>query len=310
MDDLADAVRCTGLTKRFGTTTALDGLDLRVPAGAVVGFLGPNGAGKSTTIRILLGLVRPDAGQARLFGTDVAVAGPAAHRRLAYVPGDVAVWPRLTGGQAIDALLGLRGVAADPAVRRRREELLERFRLDPSKRCRSYSKGNRQKVALVAAFAAPVELLVLDEPTTGLDPLMAEEFRTCVREARDAGSAVLLSSHALDEVESLCDEIAVVRAGRLVESGSLAALRHLSATTVEAELPDGAVVDAAALGALPGVDGVELEDGPPRVLRCHVGPAATAAVLAVLAAAGTTRLVSRPPSLEELFLRYYGDGDS
>ncbi|SPL88049.1 putative ABC transporter ATP-binding protein [[Actinomadura] parvosata subsp. kistnae] len=230
---MTDAIAVSGLRKRFGRSTALDGLDLTVRAGEVHGFLGPNGAGKSTTIRILLGMVRADAGTARLLGGDPWADVAELHRRLAYVPGDVTLWPALTGGETIDLLGRLRG----GLDRRRRAELLERFDLDPRKKGRAYSKGNRQKVALVAALASDAELLVLDEPTSGLDPLMEEVFRECVREEQRRGDrTVLLSSHILAEVEALCDRVTIIRDGRTVETGTLAGLRHLSRTSIEADL--------------------------------------------------------------------------
>ncbi|MGA5199927.1 ABC transporter ATP-binding protein, partial [Streptomyces exfoliatus] len=222
----APAIRVDGLHKSFGRTRALDGLDLTVETGEVHGFLGPNGAGKSTTIRVLLGLLRADRGTARLLGGDPWHDAVALHRRIAYVPGDVTLWRNLSGGEVIDLYGRLRG-GLDGA---RRAELLERFELDPTKKGRTYSKGNRQKVALVAAFASDVDLLILDEPTSGLDPLMEEVFQTCVAEERDRGRTVLLSSHVLSEVEALCDRVSIIRKGRTVESGSLGELRHLTRT--------------------------------------------------------------------------------
>src|SRR5919112_449739 len=247
----ANAISISGLVKTFGPTRALDGLDLEVRTGEVHGFLGPNGAGKTTTLRVLLGLLRADAGEARLLGGDPWRDAVALHRRLAYVPGDVTLWPSLSGGEVIDLLGRLRG-GLDP---QRRGELLERFDLDPKKKARAYSKGNRQKVALVAALAADVELLLLDEPTSGLDPLMESVFRECIDEFRNDGRTVLLSSHILAEVERLCDRVSIIRAGRVVESGTLAELRHLTRTSIDAELagePDG-------LSALPGVHDLSIE---------------------------------------------------
>ena len=289
-------ISLAGITKRFGRTTALDGLDLTVRAGEVHGFLGPNGAGKSTTLRILLGLVRADGGTATLLGGDPWRDAVPLHRRLAYVPGDVVLWPTLSGGEVIDLLGRLRG-GLDP---RRKAELLERFELDPTKKGRAYSKGNRQKVALVAALASDVELLLLDEPTSGLDPLMEEVFRETITEARAAGRTVLLSSHVLAEVEALCDRVSIIRAGRTVETGTLASLRHLTRTSVSAEV-DGAVPD---LGALPGVHGLVVDGNR---IHCEVDTASLTPVLAALASAGVQSLTSRPPTLEELFLRHYGD---
>jgi ABC-2 type transport system ATP-binding protein len=290
----AAAIEISGLVKTFGPTRALDGLDLTVNTGEVHGFLGPNGAGKTTTIRILLGLLRADAGTARLLGGDPWRDAVALHRRLAYVPGDVSLWPSLSGGEVIDLLGRLRG-GLDP---RRRDELLDRFDLDPRKKARSYSKGNRQKVALVAALASDVELLLLDEPTAGLDPLMEAEFREVIADERHSGRTVLLSSHILAEVEALCERVSIVRAGRIVESGTLAELRHLTRTSIQAELaspPDG-------LTGLAGVHGLQV-DGT-RV-RCQVDNARLDEVLRHLTAAGVRSLTSQPPTLEELFLRHY-----
>ncbi|MFG1969323.1 ATP-binding cassette domain-containing protein [Nonomuraea fuscirosea] len=293
---MTDAIAVSGLRKAFGTTTALDGLDLAVRAGEVHGFLGPNGAGKSTTIRILLGLLRADGGTARLLGGgDPWTEAAELHRRLAYVPGDVTLWPGLSGGEAIDLLGRLRG----GLDRRRRAELLERFDLDPRKKGRAYSKGNRQKVALVAALASGAELLILDEPTSGLDPLMEEVFRDCVREERRRGDrTVLLSSHILAEVEALCDRVTIVRDGRTVETGTLDGLRRLARTSIEAELagpPDG-------LAELPGVHDLSTSGGR---VRFTVEAAALDPALRRLTRAGVRGLVSRPPTLEELFLRHY-----
>jgi ABC-2 type transport system ATP-binding protein len=288
------ALSVSGLVKTFGATRALDGLDLEVATGEVHGFLGPNGAGKSTTIRVLLGLLNADAGSARLLGGDPWRDAVALHRRLAYVPGDVTLWPNLSGGEVIDLLGRLRG-GLDPE---RRRALLERFELDPTKRGRAYSKGNRQKVALVAALASDVELLILDEPTSGLDPLMEEAFRECVREERDGGRTVLLSSHILAEVEALCDRVSIIRAGRTVETGTLDSMRHLTRTSVEAELerpPEG-------LAELAGVHDLDVHGTH---VRCEVETARLQALLELLTRAGVRSLVSRPPTLEELFLRHY-----
>ena len=288
------AIEVAGLRKSFGETRALDGLDLTVAPGEVHGFLGPNGSGKTTTIRILLGLVRAGSGTARLLGGDPWRDVAELHRRLAYVQGDVALWPGLSGGEVIDLLGRLRG-GFDP---RRRASLLERFELDPTKKGRTYSKGNRQKVALIAALASDVELLILDEPTEGLDPLMATVFRECVEEERERGRTVLLASHILAEVEALCDRITIIRAGRTVESGSLADLRHLTLTSISAELAG----PAPGLGDLAGVHGVVVEGTR---VRCQVEPAALTEVLRRLGSAGVRSLVSQPPNLEELFLRHY-----
>jgi ABC-2 type transport system ATP-binding protein len=293
---MSDAISVSGLVKTFGSVRALDGLDLSVATGEVHGFLGPNGAGKSTTIRVLLGLLRADAGEARLLGGDPWADAVGLHRRLAYVPGDVNLWPNLSGGEAIDVLGRLRG-GLDPA---RRAELLERFELDPTKKARAYSKGNRQKVALVAALASDAELLVLDEPTSGLDPLKETVFRECVDEAKEAGRTVLLSSHILAEVEALCDRVTIIRAGRTVESGSLADLRHLTRTSIAVETvrpPEG-------LAALEGIHDVHVED---HRARFDVDTARIDGAVRHLTRFGIRSLTSQPPTLEELFLRHYGD---
>jgi ABC-2 type transport system ATP-binding protein len=271
------AIEIQDLVKTFGATRALDGLDLTVAEGEVHGFLGPNGAGKSTTIRILLGLYRSDSGTARLLGGDPWHDVTTLHRRIAYVPGDVTLWPNLSGGEVIDLLGRLRG-GQDP---KRRDALIERFELDPTKKGRAYSKGNRQKVALVAALASDADLLILDEPTSGLDPLMEEVFRQCVQDEREHGRTVLLSSHILAEVEALCDRVSIIRDGKTVESGSLTELRHLTRTTIEAETLDGEHV----------VEQVE--------------PGELQPVLEKLVRQGVKSLVSRPPTLEEIFLRHY-----
>jgi ABC-2 type transport system ATP-binding protein len=291
------AIEVAALRKSFGRTCALDGLDLSVEEGEVHGFLGPNGAGKSTTIRILLGLLRADGGTARLLGGDPWRDAVRLHSRLAYVPGDVTLWRNLTGGEVIDLLGRLRG-GLDPE---RRRELLERFELDPTKKGRAYSKGNRQKVALVAALASDADLLVLDEPTSGLDPLMEEVFRDCVREERARGRTVLLSSHILSEVEALCDRVTIIRKGRRVETGTLADLRHLTRTSITAELaqpPNG-------LAGLPGVHDAEVQG---TTVRLQVDTDRLDAVLRQLTVAGVRSLTSTPPTLEELFLRHY-EGD-
>ncbi|MEU8938818.1 MULTISPECIES: ABC transporter ATP-binding protein [Streptomyces] len=293
---MTKAIRVAGLHKAFGRTHALDGLDLSVATGEVHGFLGPNGAGKSTAIRILLGLLRADSGTAELLGGDPWADAVALHRRVAYVPGDVTLWRNLSGGEVIDLYGRLRG----GLDRDRRAELTERFELDPTKKGRTYSKGNRQKVALVAAFASDVELLILDEPTSGLDPLMEEVFRGCVSEARAAGRTILLSSHILSEVEALCDRVSIIRKGRTVESGTLAELRHLTRTSISAELagPPGAIAQ------LPGVHEVEVR-GPRISLQADTDK--LDAVLLSLAQSGVRSLTSSPPTLEELFLRHYAN---
>jgi ABC-2 type transport system ATP-binding protein len=293
---MTDVISTQGLAKAFGRTRALEGLDLTVRNGEVHGFLGPNGAGKTTTIRILLGLIRADGGFAQLLGGDPWRDATDLHRRLAYVPGDVTLWPNLSGGEIIDLLGRLRG-GLDP---RRRADLLERFDLDPRRKGRAYSKGNRQKVALVAALASDVELLLLDEPTSGLDPLMEELFRqVIVEDQRNHGRTVLLSSHILAEVEALCDRITIIRDGRAVETGTLADLRHLSTTSIRAELTR----PAAGLADLAGVHDVRTHDD---YISFHVDTPALDGALRHLTEAGIRSLVSQPPTLEELFLRHYG----
>lgn len=290
-------IQMEDVVKTFGTTRALDGLDLAVNAGEVHGFLGPNGSGKSTAIRVLLGLLRPDRGSVRLLGGDPWRDAVTLHRRLAYVPGDVNLWPDLTGGEAIDLFARLRG----GLDQQRRRDLLERFSLDPTKKGRTYSKGNRQKVAIVAALASDVELLLLDEPTAGLDPLMEAEFQECINEEKARGRTVLLSSHILAQVEVLCDRVSIIRAGRLVESGTLSELRHLTRTTVVAETRE----PADALRNMPGVHDFRIEG---QRVRLDVDGERLDEVSQRLAALGVMSLVSRPPTLEQLFMRYYGEG--
>ncbi|MEU9177796.1 ABC transporter ATP-binding protein [Streptomyces sp. NPDC048550] len=293
---MTKAISVAGLRKAFGRTHALDGLDLSVATGEVHGFLGPNGAGKSTTIRVLLGLLRADSGTAELLGGDPWADAVELHRRVAYVPGDVTLWRNLSGGEVIDLYGRLRG----GLDRARRAELVERFELDPTKKGRTYSKGNRQKVALVAAFASEAELLILDEPTSGLDPLMEEVFQACVAEVRAAGRTVLLSSHVLSEVESLCDRVSIIRRGRTVETGTLADLRHLTRTSISAELagpPNG-------LARLPGVYDVEVQG---LKVRLQADTDKLGAVLRSFAESGVRSLTATPPTLEELFLRHYAD---
>lgn len=289
------AITISGLVKRFGRVTALDGLDMEVSTGEVHGFLGPNGAGKSTTIRILLGLLRADAGQVRLLGGDPWRDSVALHRRLAYVPGEVSLWPNLTGGEVIDLIGRMRG-GIDEA---RRKDLVERFELDPSVRCRSYSKGNRQKVALVTALCADVELLLLDEPTAGLDPVMEAEFQEVVQEEVARGRTILLSSHILAEVESVCDRVSIIREGRIVSAGSLGELRGLTRTTVTARLsrPTG-------LDHVPGLSFDTTDDGE---IRAEVDAEHLSGVMAAFAERGIESLVVHPPTLEELFLRHYDE---
>ena len=290
------AISITALRKSFGATAALDGLDLNVAAGEVHGFLGPNGSGKTTTIRVLLGLLRADAGEVRMLGGDPWRDAVALHRRLTYVPGDVTLWPGITGGEAIDLLGRLRG----GLNRRRRDELLEQFDLDPRKRARTYSKGNRQKVALIAALASDAELLLLDEPTSGLDPLMEAVFQRCIREVKEQGRTVLLSSHILAEVEALCDRVSIIRLGRTVESGTLSELRHLTRTSIAVETADPPY----GIESLPGVHDLIVED---HHARFDVDTAQLDAVVRRLAPLGVRSMTSTPPTLEELFLRHYGD---
>ncbi len=288
-----NAIEISGLVKRFGSTVALDGLTMTVPTGQVHGFLGPNGAGKSTTIRVLLGLLRAESGTARLLGGDPWHDAASLHRRLAYVPGDVNLWPNLTGGEAIDVIGRARG-GLDKA---KRAMLIDRFDLDPTKKGRAYSKGNRQKVALIAALASDVELLLLDEPTSGLDPLMEKVFRDVIAEERRENTTVLLSSHILSEVERLCDHVSIIRAGKIVESGTLDQLRHLHRTEVSATLADPTVLDG-----LAGLHDRRTEGGRTTL---SVDDDAMSALLMTLARAGATGVTAVPPSLEELFMQHY-----
>ncbi len=293
---MTTAIRTHDLTKTFGAVRALDGLDLSVGSGEIHGFLGPNGAGKTTTIRILLGLLRHDAGEVTVLGRDPWRDAVALHRELAYVPGDVHLWPNLTGGEVIDLLGDLRGGLDLP----RREALIERFQLDPTKRCRTYSKGNRQKIAIIAAFASDVRLLLLDEPTSGLDPLMAARFEEVVGEATDDGQTVLLSSHVLAEAEALCDRVSIIRQGRIVESGTLDELRHLTHTSVSAHTSR----PVEGLTELPGIHDLEVEGDR---VRFEVEPDHLDAALRHLTDHEVRALTSTPPTLAELFLRHYGD---
>ena len=290
------AIRTTGLAKSFGTTAALRPLDLDVGEGEVLGYLGPNGAGKTTTIRCLLGLVRASAGRAEIFGVDAQELPVEARRRVAYVPGEANLWPGLTGAETLHLLGRVHG-EVDASYR---DELIGRFQLDPTKRVHAYSKGNRQKVLLIAALSSRADLLILDEPTSGLDPLMEQTFRECVAEARGRGHAVFLSSHILSEVEAVCDRVAMLRAGRIIETGHLEVLRGLAALRVHAHL-DGATPD---LTGLAGVSNVVIED---RTLECDV-EGSMEPLLSALAAAGVTRMTTREPSLEELFVAHYGTG--
>jgi ABC-2 type transport system ATP-binding protein len=289
-------VETTGLVKSFGRTTALAGLDLSVLPGEVHGFLGPNGAGKSTTLRILLGLIRPTSGTARVFGLDPWAEPARAHRDVAYVPGDVSLWPNLSGGEVIDLLTGLRGGAEERLLR----DLIEEFEFDPRRKSRTYSKGNRQKAALIAAFARPARLYLLDEPSAGLDPVMDSVFRRHIRRVTGDGATVLLSSHVLSEVEQLCDRITIIRSGTAVETGTLAELRHLTRTRFRITT----VAEPAALAALPGVHDVR-SNGLGTEFDADASDLGS--VLEGLAAAGVTTITAAPPSLEELFLRHYSD---
>jgi polyether ionophore transport system ATP-binding protein len=293
---MSAAITVSGLVKTFGTTRALDGLDLTVRTGEVQGFLGPNGAGKTTTIRVLLGLLRKDAGEVSLLDGDPWHDAVELHRRLAYVPGDVSLWPKLSGGEIIDLFGRLRG----DLDRKRRDELVERFELDPTKKARTYSKGNRQKVALIAGLASGAELLILDEPTSGLDPLMEAVFQDCIREVRAEGRTVLLSSHILAEVEALCDRVTIIRAGRTVESGTLDELRHLTRTSITAET----VQAPAGFDVLPGVHDLVVED---HRVSFDIDSHEIEEALRTLTGLGVRSLTSHPPTLEELFLRHYGD---
>jgi ABC-2 type transport system ATP-binding protein len=290
-------IRTKALTKRYGHTTALDSLDLEVEHGEVFGYLGPNGAGKSTTIGLLLGLIRPTSGEAQIFDLDVWRDATGLHHRVAYVPSEANLWPSLTGAEALRFLGNVHG-SVDASYR---DELVSRFELSPDKKIRAYSHGNRQKVLLIAAFASRADLLLLDEPTTGLDPLMEQAFRACVREARDRGQTVLLSSHILSEVEAVCDRVAMLRTGRIIEIGPLDVLRHLAAVRVRAQL-DSAVPD------LSGLDGVRnvVVDG--QAVECDVG-GSMRPLLRALGAAGINHLTTREPSLEELFMSQYGGGE-
>jgi len=291
---MENAIAISGLHKSFGRTKALDGLDLQVPTGEVHGFLGPNGAGKSTTVRVLLGLLHADSGDVRLLGGDPWKDAASLHRRLAYVPGDVNLWPNLSGGEVIDLLGRLRG----GLDQKRRADLIERFDLDPKKKGRTYSKGNRQKVAIVAALASRVDLLILDEPTSGLDPLMEATFQYAIQEEREQGRTVLLSSHILAEVEALCDKVSIIRNGATVESGTLAELRHLTRTSITAELagpPNG-------LAKLDNIHDLKVEGNR---VRFDVETRSLDEALRRLTQVGVRSLVSQPPTLEELFLRHY-----
>ena len=293
LDKTARPIQAEGLTKRYGETLALDGLDLSIEPGEVYGYLGPNGAGKTTTIRLLLGIHRPTRGRAELFGIDAWADPVEAHRRVAYVSGEPFLWPGMTGAETVEFLARLHG-GTDRAYR---DELVQRFELDTKKKVRALSKGNRQKVQLVAALATRADLLVLDEPTSGLDPLMEMAFRECVREAKERGQAVFLSSHILSEVEALCDRVGILREGRLVDQGTLAELRHLSTQTVEVTFSDR-------VPQLPPLPGVQVNPAGPNALRFEVS-GSVGPVINALAGHPVTALVSREPSLEEIFMHHY-----
>lgn len=287
-------VTIRGLSKRFGTFSALKNVNLDIRAGEVLGFIGPNGAGKSTTIRLLLGILKPSSGTAKIFGEDVWSRAVEIHRRIAYVPGDVNLWPNLSGGEIIDLFIKLQG-SGDVA---RRDELIGRFELDPSKKSRTYSKGNRQKVALIAAFASDADLFILDEPTSGLDPLMERVFQECVEEIKAKGKSVLLSSHILSEVERLCDRVAIIREGEIIETGTLEELRHLTRSLFQVETR----IPADRLSTFPGVHDLEQTE---RKAVFQVDSEQVGVVLEYLTGLGVMKLESMPPTLEDLFMRHY-----
>lgn len=287
-------VEVKNLHKKFGNFQALDGVNLALDQGEIYGFIGPNGAGKSTTIRILLGILKASEGKATIFGKDVWHDAVEIHKRLAYVPGDVNLWPNLTGGEVIDLFMGLRG----GNNKHKREELLERFALDPSKKCRTYSKGNRQKVALVAAFASDPELFIFDEPTSGLDPLMEQVFQEYVQSAKDAGKTVLLSSHILSEVEKLCDRVGIIRQGKIIESGTLSEMRHLTRTNLLVETKE----PIPTIDEWKGIHNVQ-KDG--QTLDFQVDSEELDTVIRYVSQYGIVKLESAPPTLEDLFMRHY-----
>ena len=293
LDKATRPIQAEGLTKRYGETLALDGLDLSIEPGEVYGYLGPNGAGKTTTIRLLLGIHRPTRGRAALFGIDAWADPVEAHRRVAYVSGEPFLWPGMTGAETVEFLARLHG-GTDRAYR---DELVRRFDLDTKKKVRALSKGNRQKVQLVAALATRADLLMLDEPTSGLDPLMEMAFRECIREAKERGQAVFLSSHILSEVEALCDRVGILREGRLVDQGTLAELRHLSTQTVEVTFSDR-------VPQLPPLPGVQVNPAGPNALRFEVS-GSVGPIINALAGHPVSALVSREPSLEEIFMHHY-----
>lgn len=292
-----EILQTTNLTKKFGKFTALDHVNMEVKSGEVYGFIGPNGAGKSTTIRILLGILKATEGEAKIFGMNAWKDAVEIHKRIAYVPGDVNLWPNLTGGEVIDLFMKLNG----KNNKKRREELIEKFNLDPTKKCRTYSKGNRQKVALVSAFASDAELYILDEPTSGLDPLMEKVFQDCVRDAKMAGKSVLLSSHILSEVERLCDKVGIIRQGKIIETGTLTELRHLTRMNLLVQTKQ-AMTD---LSQLKGVHDIE-EKG--QALSFQVNTEDLDAVMKYISQFGLLKLESSPPTLEDLFMRHYEEG--
>ncbi|WAA10996.1 ABC transporter ATP-binding protein [Fervidibacillus albus] len=293
-----NVIEVRGVTKKFGNFTALNNIDLSVGGGEIYGFIGPNGAGKSTTIRILLGMLKATSGEATIFGKDVWKEAVEIHKRIAYVPGDVNLWPNLTGGEVIDVLMKLRG----NGDAKKRDELLERFNLDPTKKCRAYSKGNRQKVALVAAFAQDADLFIFDEPTSGLDPLMERVFQEYVREKRNEGKTIFLSSHILSEVEKLCDKVAIIRQGKIIEEGTLTDMRHLTRTNiiVQTKQPLEGIRD------MKGIHQVEEKDGQ---WRFQVDGTELDAVIRHISQFGIVRFESLPPTLEDLFMGYYEGAD-
>lgn len=291
-------IKISSLTKKFGKFTALDEINLEVNKGEVYGFIGPNGAGKTTTIRILLGVLKATKGGAKIFGRDAWKDAVEIHKNIAYVPGDINLWPNLTGGEIIDLFVKLR--ASDN--KSRREELIEKFNLDPSKKCRAYSKGNRQKVALIAAFASEADLYILDEPTSGLDPLMEKVFQECIMEAKEEGKSVLLSSHILSEVEKLCDKVSIIRQGRIIESGSLDELRHLTRTTMLIQTKE----TIKGLNKLKGIHDIEERD---KSIYFQVDTEELDSVMKHISQFGLIKLESAPPTLEDLFMRHYkGEG--
>lgn len=290
-------LKTTDLTKKFGRFTALDRVNLEVNKGEVFGFIGPNGAGKSTTIRVLLGILKATAGEATIFGKDVWKEAVEIHKRVAYVPGDVNLWPNLTGGEVIDLFVKLRG-HRDYYDKNKREQLMNRFDLDPTKKCRTYSKGNRQKVALVAAFSADADLYILDEPTSGLDPLMERVFQECVMEAKAAGKSVFLSSHILSEVEKLCDRVGIIREGKIIETGSLQEMRHLMRMNILVETKKPII----SLNEIKGVHGIKMNE---KAVSFQVDTEELDVVMNHLSQFGIVKLESAPPTLEDLFMRHY-----